>query len=176
MIALETQRLLFRDHAPADLEPFCALETDPEVRRFVGGTPRTRERAEEKFQAFLKPVQDRLGLWATVYKPDDSYIGYCGVYPHFGLKGPIPLEGALGYTLARRYWGRGLATEAAEAFVDFGFDELGLQRIVAMVEVGNGASVRVLEKLGFVIASHEAGPRSFYHFELSRPVGRAVEK
>jgi ribosomal-protein-alanine N-acetyltransferase len=167
MIVLETERLLFRDHLAEDLEPFCELEADPEVRRFVGGSPRTRERAEEKFRDFLLPVQDRLGLWATHYKPDDRYIGYCGVYPHFGVKGPIPFEGALGYTLARSHWGRGLASEAARAFVDFGFDELHLRRIVAMVEVGNGASVRVLEKLGFRLWHLETiHRRSFYHFEL----------
>lgn len=167
MIVLETERLLFRDHTPADLDPFCALEADPEVRRFVGRTPRTRWRAEVKFREFLTPVEDRLRLWATVYKPEARYIGYCGVYPHFGLQGPIPFEGALGYTLARPYWGRGLATEAARGFVDFGFDELHLRRIVAMVEVGNGASVRVMEKLGFRLWHLETiNRRSFYHFEL----------
>jgi [ribosomal protein S5]-alanine N-acetyltransferase len=83
------------------------------------------------------------------------------------VDGPIPGEGALGYTLARAYWRRGLASEAARGFVDFGFDDLHLSRIVAMVEVGNGASVRVLEKLGFRLWRLETiGRRSFYHFEL----------
>jgi ribosomal-protein-alanine N-acetyltransferase len=174
MIVLETERLLFRDHTRDDLEAFCALEADPEVRRFVGGAPRTRQRAEEKFRSFLRPApKDRLSLWATVFKPDDRYIGYCGVYPHFGVKGPIPKEGALGYTLAREYWRRGLATEAARAFVDFGFDVIRLRRIVAMVEVGNGASVRVLEKLGFSLWQLETvNRRSFYHLEL-RPDSQA---
>jgi RimJ/RimL family protein N-acetyltransferase len=67
-----------------------------------------------------------------------------------------------------------LATEAGRAFVNFGFDELKLTLIVTSVQVENAASIRVLEKLGFVIASHEIGPRSFYHFELSRPIHRAV--
>jgi RimJ/RimL family protein N-acetyltransferase len=173
MIVLETERLLFRAHTLDDLESFCDLEADPQVRRFVGNHPRPRGRAEEKFNnSFLKPpAADRLGLWATIYKPDDRYIGYCGVYPHFGVDGPIPGEGALGYTLARAYWRKGLASEAARGFVRFGFDELHLGRIVAMVEVGNGASVRVLEKLGFRLWHLETvGRRSFYHFEL-RPAG-----
>ena len=66
-------------------------------------------------------------MWATVYKPEARYIGYCGVYPHFGPAGPIAGEGTLGYYLARPYWGRGLATEAARAFVTFVFDELQLR-------------------------------------------------
>ncbi len=171
MILLETERLLFRDHTPEDLDPFCALEADPAVRRFVGGRPRPREEAESRFrERFLRPAPDRLGLWATVLKPEGRYIGYCGVYPHFGGAGPIPGEGALGFTLAPAYWGLGLATEAARAFVDFGFRELHLRRIVASVEVGNAASVRVIEKLGFALwRLEQINRRSFYHFEICNP-------
>lgn len=163
MIVLETERLLFRDHEVDDLDPFCAMEADPEVRRFVGGKPRTREQAEEKFRrVYLPPVRNRRALWATVFKPEGRYIGYCGVYsPH------RKNEGALGFYLARPYWGRGLATEAGRAFIKFGFEELGLTRIISSVETGNAVSVRVLEKLGFVWVRHEKGePRSFDHFEL----------
>jgi ribosomal-protein-alanine N-acetyltransferase len=67
-VILESDRLLFRDHEPEDLEPFCVMEADPEVRRFVGGAPRSREGAEAKFhQVYLQPVPDRMALWATVY-------------------------------------------------------------------------------------------------------------
>ena len=156
MIVLETERLLFRPHQPEDLEPFCAMEADAEVRRWVGGRPRTREEAEQKVRSvYLKPVRDRLGMWATVLKAENRYIGYCGVYG----------QGVLGYYLARPYWGRGLATEAARALVEFGFRELGLARIRASVEVGNDASRHILETLGFVHVRREPGERrSFDHF------------
>jgi [ribosomal protein S5]-alanine N-acetyltransferase len=72
----------------------------------------------------------------------------------------------LAFCLAREYWGRGLATEAGHAFVKLGFDELGLKRIVAVADVRNAASIRVLEKLGFVCIATEHGARSFYKFEL----------
>ena len=168
MIILESERLLFRDHEAADLDAYCAMEADPEVRRYVGGAPRAREEAERRFRKGLqRTAADRLAMWATVYKPEGRYIGRCGVYPHFGPSGPVPREGALAFYLARAYWGRGLATEAGRAFVDFGFRELGLSRIVTAVQVGNDASVRVLEKLGFHLARTEEGEfRSFYHFEL----------
>ncbi len=164
MIVLETERLLFRDHSMEDLEPYCAIEADAEFRRYVGGRPRSREEAEEKFRrVFLPPVRNRMGLWATVFKSEDRYIGYCGVYRHGGY----PLDGVLAYYIARPYWRRGLATEAASAFVRFAFDELKLERLVTSVETGNGASVRVLEKLGFAWVRREDGdPRSFDHFEL----------
>ena len=164
MIVLETERLLFRDHEPRDLEPYCAMEADAEVRRWVGGAPRTRESAEAKFRSvYLEPVRDRLGMWATVLKAEDRYVGYCGVYRHG------PGAGTLGYYLARPYWGRGLASEAARAFVDFGFRELGLSRIVAAVEVGNDVSKHILDKLGFRLVRHEPGDRrSFDHFALEK--------
>ena len=103
MVVLQTARLLFRDHELEDLEPFCAMEADPEFRRFVGGKPRTRAAAEEKFRRlYLPAVRNRMGLWATVFKPEGRYIGYCGVYPHFGPAGPIPGEGALAFFLRDR--------------------------------------------------------------------------
>lgn len=177
MIVLESERLLFRPHRAADLEAFCAMEADAEVRRYVGGAPRTREAAEAKFRGMCTgPTEDRLAIWATDLKSEDRYIGRCGLYPHFNGDAKVPAEAVLGFYLAREFWGRGLATEAGRAFVNFGFDELGLSRIVTAVQAGNAASVRVLEKLGFVLASVEQGPRSFYHFELSRPVNQMVRE
>ena len=165
MIVLETARLLFRDHEPGDLDPFCAMEADPEVRRYVGGRPRTREEGEQKFRdVYLKPITNRMGMWATVFKPEGRYIGYCGVYA-----GSMPGEGTLGYYIAHDYWGRGLASEAARAFVDFAFRDLALTRIIASVEAGNQASKRILEKLGFQLEWREPGERrSFDHFALER--------
>ena len=169
MIVLESERLLFRSHEAADLEAFCAMEADAEVRRYVGGTPRTREMAEQRFwERAMHPVDGRLGMWAAVLKTDGRYVGRCGLYPRLGGGVKVEREAVLAFYLAREFSGRGLATEAGRAFVDFGFDELKLTRIVASVQVENAASIRVLEKLGFAISSHETGPRSFYHFELVR--------
>lgn len=169
MIVLETERLRFRSHLPEDLDAFCEIEADPEVRRFVGGKPRTREAAERKFRVHLSEHAGRLRLWAAVLKETGRYIGYCGVYPRFGHKGPIRGEGSLGFTLSRTYWNRGLATEAARAFVDFGFRDLGLRRIVASVQAGNLASTHILEKLGFRLWRLERlNGRCFYHLELLR--------
>jgi RimJ/RimL family protein N-acetyltransferase len=117
----------------------------------------------------LQPVQDRLRLWATVLKENGCYIGRCGVYPHLRGGTAVPGEGVLAFYLARPYWGFGFATEAGRAFVDFGFGELRLRKIVTTVESGNVASVRVLEKLGFLLIQREVGVRTFKHFALSNP-------
>jgi [ribosomal protein S5]-alanine N-acetyltransferase len=174
VIVLESARLLFRPHEAADLDAFCAMEADVEVRRYVGGAPRTREAAEQRFwERAMHPVDDRLAMWATVLKADGRYIGRCGLYPNFRGEQKLSGEAVLGFYLAREFWGQGLASEAGRAFVDFGFNELKLARIVTAVQEENAASIRVLEKLGFVVTEHEIGPRSFYHFELLR---RSVER
>ena len=171
MTILESERLLFRPHQLSDLDAFCALEADHEVRRYIGGAPRTREAAERKFrEVHLKGAGRKLALQAVIYKPELRYIGYCGLYPNFRSDGlAIRGEASLGFTFARGYWGRGLATEAGQAFVRFGFEHLHLTRIVATAEIGNAASLRVLEKLGFVLTASDYGQRSFHKFELLNP-------
>jgi len=172
LIVLETERLLFRPHQPNDLEAYCAMEMDPDVRRFVGGAPRPRESAERRFWAEVEAnASHRLSLWAAVYKPEDRYIGRCGVYPDLGQNGEeLPGIGKLSYFLMPAYWGQGLATEAGTAFVRFGFEELGLTRIRSTVQAGHTASIRVLEKIGFTLAKAEIGEhRSFCHYEILPP-------
>jgi ribosomal-protein-alanine N-acetyltransferase len=160
VITLETERLLLREHEPEDIDVFCAMEMDPDVRRFVGGRPRTREEAAQKFRKMRS--KSRLPFCAIVYKAEGKYIGRGGLHP---MPGGAP---GLGFYIARAYWGRGFATEAARAFVEYGFRELKVPRIISSVEVGNAASSRVLVKLGFKLVRREEGERrSFDHFELT---------
>jgi ribosomal-protein-alanine N-acetyltransferase len=174
MIILESERLIFRPHEPADLDGFCAMEMDPDVRRYVGGYPRSREDAERKFPyGQLQEGYGRLGVWATVLKSNGQYIGRCGLYPHIdGTGKKVADEASLSFYIAREHWGRGLASEAAVAFVEFGWKQLQLSRIVTTVQVGNGASVRILEKLGFDLIAAERGQRSFFKFALQNPESR----
>lgn len=171
---LESERLLFRPNEPGDLEAYCALQADPELRRYIGGAPRSREVAEQKFRNGLKKAGKTLSLRATIYKPEGVYIGECGLYPNFRPGGSVPGEAMLSFVLARQYWGRGLATEAGRLFVAYGFEKLRLRRIQAVIQTGNAASARVLEKLGFRWTRHEEGARCFDHFELLRPVPREL--
>jgi len=166
-VILETERLYFRAHILADLDAYCTMEADPDFRRYVGGLPRRREEAEQKFKDGLsQPIIDNLSMWAMVYKPENKYIGRCGVYPHFNSESrPIPGEGAFGVYLDKAYWGMGLATEAGKAFIDFGLNQLKLHRIVTAIDTRNDASVHVIEKIGFKLHQIEKGAlRSFYHY------------
>src|ERR1700753_1047914 len=90
-IIIESKRLLFRPHLLTDMDDYCEMEMDVNVRRFVGGYPRTRQDAENRFpkNQSEKALTDRLAVWATVLKSDNSYIGRCGLYPHIGHVGEI---------------------------------------------------------------------------------------
>lgn len=147
------------------------MEMDADVRRFVGGYPRSRDDAERKFRdGPLKPSSGRLGVWATILKPDGPYVGRCGLYPHIDSEGQtVASEAALSFYIARAFWNQGLATEAAQAFVQFGWKDLHLSRIVATVQEGNIASVLILQKLGFDLVRIERGVRSFLKFALVNP-------
>jgi ribosomal-protein-alanine N-acetyltransferase len=168
MFFFETPRLRFRTHEPQDESGFVAMHSDPEVRRFVGGSPWTVDRAVDRFRAeYLGQPTHSYGLWATIFKSENKFIGSCG------LRAPDDGKPAtLAFYLARPYWGRGLAGEAARGFVDLAFGRLRLERIAADVEEGHGASERILSKLGFRLVSRASLPASarvICHYELGPP-------
>lgn len=134
---------MFRDWNAADLEPFHSICSDPSVMQFVGdGEPWSRERTEQ-FVARAREMSQTLGFcrWPVIDKSCSALIGFCGFLP--------ASDGAeIGWRLAKEYWGRGLATEAARAVLNHGFETLGFQRVIATVQSPNRASIRVVEKLG----------------------------
>ncbi len=166
MILLDTERLLFRSHEAKDEADFVQMQTDPEVRRFVGGQAWPVEKARYRFrnQHLGKPTKI-YGLWATVLKEEGKYIGCCGLRADRD-KGAAHL----GYYFARPYWRRGFATEACTAFLDVAFNRLHLLRVLADVQQGNAASVHILEKFGFKYVSREiaASLRIILLYELAR--------
>ena len=113
--------------------------------RYVGGSTSTVEESNDKLQR-LMDHQERHGfsLWAVVERESATVIGDAGLIL-YAYRGP---EVELGYRLKVPHWGKGYATEAARAWLRHGFDELGLPRILAVAHEENGASRRVLEKVG----------------------------
>jgi ribosomal-protein-alanine N-acetyltransferase len=154
MIFLETERLLFRTHEPQDEADFIAMHTDSEVRRYMGGQAWPLEKAQFRFRnEYLGRPTKIFGLWATILKEEAAYIGSCGI-----RAGKNETETNLGYILARPYWRRGLASEAAKAFIEVAFTRLGSARLLADVEKGNDASEHILQKFGFKYVSQEEIP------------------
>jgi RimJ/RimL family protein N-acetyltransferase len=142
---LKTERLILRECTMDDFDDIHAYAADPEVVRFVSFGPNT----ESETTAFLEQTiaaaaaVPRTDFTLAVTRRDDGRIlGGMGL----ALRNPTRAE--LGYVFRRDAWGRGYATEAARAFVDFGFREMKLHRIHALCFPPNKASARVMEKLG----------------------------
>lgn len=145
MATLETARLTATPLAPEDLPDLVTLHLDSEVSRYLGGvrTPATTARYVE---TNLRHWADHgLGLW-TWRTHDGRFAGRAGLR-YVKLEGVRELEVA--YTLARSMWGRGLASEIAEALVEVWTARCIEPTLVGIVIKGNRASERVLEKTGF---------------------------
>lgn len=143
MTVLETDRLLLRPLTRQDVDAFVALHDDDQVNEFVGSY--TQERALTR----LKTIEEQWalrghGLCAVELKETGAFLGRAGLqyWKQFD-------EVEAGWVLRSDTWGRGYATEAAHACVDWGFTALGLDRVTAMIRPGNAPSVRVAERLGF---------------------------
>ena len=146
-IILETQRLLLRHQVIEDLDDLWALYCDPKITRYIPDAPRSREEAKEELEWHMNghPRFPELGLWATIHKETGRFIGRCGLLS-WEIDGQQEVEVA--YTIAREYWGQGLATEAAQAILHYGFETLKRSRLICLIEPENEASKRVAEKIG----------------------------
>jgi RimJ/RimL family protein N-acetyltransferase len=144
MDGLETPRLRLRPFTLADTDAIHAVYADPEVMRWVGtGAVSQRSASERLLRGFAAhQTRNGFGFWAVVERASGALIGDAGL--HRTPAGEVEL----GYTLARAWWGRGYATEAAGAWLDAAFGPLGIPEVIALAEPDNAASLHVLEKLG----------------------------
>lgn len=149
---LHTERLVLRELRHSDAEQVLALRSDPRVMQHVN-RPMTATIADAI--ALIDLITGMVAAndavqWAITLKGDDTFIGLIGFWR-------IAKEhhcGELGYMLSREHWGRGYASEAIAAVVPFGFTTLGFHRAEAITRPDNSASIRALEKNGFVREAH----------------------
>lgn len=150
-LEIVTERLRLRPPTEEDLIQLYPLYSDPDVMRYIlGGRDRSLEDSRCRLEELIAHHQSHgFSLWVVHERASGALIGDCGLI-HFERKGP---EIELGYRFLEPYWGRGYATEAASAWVRYGFDNLGLKRIIAVTHPDNRASQNVLEKVGMSYVS-----------------------
>jgi ribosomal-protein-alanine N-acetyltransferase len=158
-----TTHLTLRPLQLDDLDPLAAMWADPDVTRYLPtGLPRSRERTQTSLTYFINHWQQHgFGVWAVLLKETDSFIGYAGL--QYSLNSS---EVEVLYGLAKPYWGQGLAFEAAQAALRYGFETLQLPRIIGMAFPANVASCRILEKLGLKLTTElpqNYGPELNYY-------------
>jgi ribosomal-protein-alanine N-acetyltransferase len=147
MPQLRTERLLLRRWRPADPPWFAALNADPAVMEYLTATLSLAESA-----ALIERIEASFdihgyGLWALQVPGQADCIGFTGLSPvSFDVFFAPTVE--VGWRLARPFWGRGFATEAALAAIAFGFEQCGLPEVVSFTAQGNLRSRAVMERLG----------------------------
>lgn len=141
----DTARLRHRAMTPDDGEAFFALNSNPDVMRYTG-EPAIGSLDEAKHALASYPDFEKhgFGRWGCELKRTGELIGFCGLKRLDEFDGEVDV----GFRFLPEHWGKGLATEACAASLAFGFETLGLDRIIALVLPENAASVRVLDKCG----------------------------
>lgn len=157
---LETLRLELRVFVESDFDDLYRLDRDPRVMKYIAdGKPASREAVAQRLKRFLRyaTLYPDLGIWRAARRDTGAYIGW------FALNyAGSTTDVEVGYRLLPGAWGQGFATEGAKAIVDYGFDDLGLYRIIGVTHPGNKASQRVLQKAGL----EDAGWGRYYNRRL----------
>ncbi len=148
---LQSASLGFRRWTKEDLPLARELWGDVEVTRFFGGPFSDEEIAQRLEREITRMNEHRLQYWPIHLLSDHEYVGCCGLRP-YRLEDEIH---ELGFHLRPKFWGRGLASEAASAAIEFAFQTIGAKGLSAGHHPGNANSKKVLEKLGFQYAHDE---------------------
>jgi RimJ/RimL family protein N-acetyltransferase len=148
-VVIETERLTLRTFRHSDLASYAALNADPEVMRYLGGVIDAAESDDIAEWAQETYAMHRMGLLAIERRADAAFLGMCGLH-HVSWYPDIEI----GWRLAREHWGNGYATEAAAAWLDYGFQTLALPRVISIADVPNSRSIAVMQRLGMTL-DHE---------------------
>ena len=140
---LETNRLIIEYFNTSDISDWAKIESDADVRRFVDGKVLSFEEATKYVKMNIRQYQTHgYGRYAVRLKEKRNLIGMCGfLKENYGID--------FGYRYSRISWGKGLGFEAAKSVLNYGFSELGLEKVVGLTAEENYGSIRILEKLGF---------------------------
>ena len=140
---LQTKRLIIEHFKDSDISDWAKIESDANVRRFVDGKALSFDEAREYVEMNIRQYQKiGYGRYAVRLKEKAKLIGMCGfLKENYGID--------FGYRYSKISWGKGFGFEAAKVVLNYGFSELGLDKVVGLTAEKNFGSIRILEKLGF---------------------------
>ena len=153
---LETERLILRPTALADFEPWCEMMADEDTARFIGGV--------QSPSMAWRAVMSMAGAWqltgvamfSVIEKATGDWVGRLGPWRPHGWPGT-----EVGWSLSRKAWGKGYATEGAAAAIDYAFDTFGWDEVIHCIDPANIASRRVAERLGSRLLRMDRCPPPF---------------
>ncbi|MFJ8260851.1 GNAT family N-acetyltransferase [Rummeliibacillus sp. NPDC094406] len=147
MMILKTKNLYLREYQNEDLPSLHVIFSDAETMKYYPAPfsiEKTRKWIETNQNRY---IQDGYGLWSVCLKDTNEVIGDCGITKQ-QVDGKFEAE--IGYHINKKYWGKGYATEAATSCKEFGFNQLGLNKLICIIDPQNKQSIRVAEKIGFL--------------------------
>lgn len=155
---LETKRLFLRKLQDYDVDEIFKMRSDAEIMRYIR-TPQTER--DESF-AWIEMISakwdtEKIGFCGVIEKETKSFVGWCGLWR---LKETNEIE--VGYAINKDFWGKGYATESARRCLNYGFQELDLEKIVAVADPANKASQNVMKRIGMT----RVGIGRFYDADL----------
>ena len=149
---LRTQRLILRPPAADDLPWIFEHINTPAVMRHLGGAVRSEQEMAERLDADIAAfASGEYRRWTVLVADDDRRVGRCGLFRVRSEAAPDALRGQseIGWTFAEREWGKGYASEAARAVLDFAFETLALAEVFSQTSESNTSSTRMMHRLGF---------------------------
>jgi ribosomal-protein-alanine N-acetyltransferase len=169
MKILETKRLILREIVNSDFDELYRMNSDPTIMKYVGdGSTRNREQMKNELGMLISHYTRKpgLGIWATILKDTNTFVGASGLVYYDNTT-----EIEIGYRMLKEYWNSGYATEASLGLLDYGFNCLGLNKIVSSAHVENFASRRVMEKIGMTFIDnrvHYSCLQAYYEIERAQ--------
>ncbi|WP_264531086.1 GNAT family N-acetyltransferase [Flavobacterium sp. N502540] len=169
---IETERLLLRELLLSDVDGMFELDSNPNVQRFVGNKP---VKEIEESVAMIEHIQEQYeaygtGRWAVVLKETNEFLGWSGIKFITTEINSHKDFYEIGYRFIEKHWGKGYATEAGKAFVDYAFNKMKVKALYAYADEGNEVSRKALEKLGFrYVNSFEYEGELEVWYELKHP-------
>lgn len=164
---LETERCLIRETSPEDVDAFYEIYQDPSITEFTEGLYPEKEQERAYIREYTKKVYAfyEFGVWTVLEKSSGSIIGRAGFSYREGYDEP-----ELGFIIGVPWQRRGYAGEVCRAILEYGWNTLQFERVQALVEPENEASLRLCEKLGFRVTEELAmGGRQYFRLLLSGP-------
>lgn len=146
MFHLLTPRLELRQWLDSDYQPFAALNADPQVMEFFLGTLSSAQSNELLDRLRGHIAEEGWGFWAVVERDSGRFVGFTGIKSSEDTPRGPAVE--VGWRLAPEFWGKGYATEAANASLLFAFEILNLKEVISFTPVHNQRSKAVMNRLG----------------------------
>ncbi len=173
---IETKNLILREFRDIDIDGIFQLDSNKKVHKYLGNNPiKTRNEAEKIFSFINLQYKERgIGRFATIEKSSGKFIGWTGLKLNIGKK--EMLNGYthfidIGYRLIPEFWGKGYATEASFASLEYGFKELNYDIIYGAAQIENIPSNKILKKIGLQFVNQFTFKKTHCHwYELKKEI------